>query len=212
VILVLTLLLATPATAECIALNAPRFRSCAAPFTSTKTGARQIINGCPLAGRVRALTQVLGIGQAASATSRRSDWPASVARCRPARVRSSGAAPILPARWSRLPDGLDWPCDAVPTACSRWSARRGGVRGLRPRPVRAGLAVCYYPGELELDREIVRRGYALAWYPRWGAVLGRAMATRRRRRARPGRGTFTEPWVWRRGDAAGRGGRPRPAG
>lgn len=66
------------------------------------------------------------------------------------------------------------------------------------------LAVCRRLSDgLDLNREIVRRGYALAWYPERGAVLGPDYSDveAEAREARRGmwRGEFAEPWLWRRG-------------
>jgi endonuclease YncB( thermonuclease family) len=67
------------------------------------------------------------------------------------------------------------------------------------------LAICRRASDgLDLNREIVRRGWALAWYPARGAILGPdySGAEEEARQARRGlwRGTFIEPWVWRRGE------------
>lgn len=66
---------------------------------------------------------------------------------------------------------------------------------------RRALAVCYQDG-LDLNAEIVRGGWALAWYPETAAVLGpryeAAEAEARLKSAGIWQGTFTEPWVWRR--------------
>lgn len=65
---------------------------------------------------------------------------------------------------------------------------------------RRALAVCR-AGALELNREMVRRGWALAWYPE-RAVPGPDYEPEEEeaRAARRGiwQGRFVEPWVWRR--------------
>lgn len=100
-------------------------------------------------------------------------------------------------------DGHDWPCGQVattavyefvgsdPIACEVYGHDRWG----------RALAVCYQDG-LDLNAEIVRRGWALAWYPETAAVLGprydAAEAEARLKSAGIWEGSFTEPWIWRR--------------
>ena len=101
-------------------------------------------------------------------------------------------------------DGHDWPCGQLATAAVYEMV--GGtpvsceVYG-RDRWGRA-LAECFQAGQ-SLNAAIVRAGWALAWYPDTGAVLGpryddeeQAAAAER---AGMWRGAFVEPWVWRRG-------------
>ena len=63
------------------------------------------------------------------------------------------------------------------------------------------LAVCYLDGN-NLNATIVRKGWALAWYPAQGAILGPSYEAAEREAERTGvgiwRGEFIEPWVWRR--------------
>jgi endonuclease YncB( thermonuclease family) len=97
----------------------------------------------------------------------------------------------------------DWPCgqaataavDALvgsdPVACEVYGHDRWG----------RALAVCQQNG-LDLNAEIVRNGWALAWYPESGAVLGpsyaAAQAEAEVKQAGIWQGEFTDPWVWRR--------------
>lgn len=100
-------------------------------------------------------------------------------------------------------DEHDWPCGQVattavyelvggdPVACEIYGHDRWG----------RALAVCYQDGT-DLNAEIVRGGWALAWYPETAAVLGphyeAAEAEARLKSAGIWQGSFTEPWVWRR--------------
>ena len=63
------------------------------------------------------------------------------------------------------------------------------------------LAVCYQNG-LDLNAEIVRGGWALAWYPPTGAVIGPSYEAAQNeaelKAAGVWQGTFVDPWVWRR--------------
>jgi endonuclease YncB( thermonuclease family) len=62
------------------------------------------------------------------------------------------------------------------------------------------LAVCYQNG-VDLNAEIVRRGWALAWYPETGAVIGPSYDGAQReaemKAAGIWQGTFADPWLWR---------------
>ena len=100
-------------------------------------------------------------------------------------------------------DGHDWPCGQVATTAvyklvgtSPLSCEVYGY----DRFARA-LAVCYLDGN-DLNALIVRKGWALAWYPARGAILGPRYDDDERsaERASAGmwRGEFVEPWVWRR--------------
>ena len=98
--------------------------------------------------------------------------------------------------------GREWPCGI--------EARDALRRLVRGRTVtcdvlgrdrwRRALAVCR-AGALEFNREMVRRGWALAWYPK-RAVPGPDYEAEEEeaRAAKRGiwQGRFTEPWVWRR--------------
>lgn len=62
------------------------------------------------------------------------------------------------------------------------------------------LAVCF-AGTVELNREIVRTGWALAWYPK-GGVRGPQYDAEETEASAAGRGlwsgSFIPPWEWRR--------------
>ena len=62
------------------------------------------------------------------------------------------------------------------------------------------LAECFQSGQ-SLNAAIVQAGWALAWYPSTGAVLGPRYDDQQKaaaaERAGMWRGTFVEPWVWR---------------
>ena len=99
-------------------------------------------------------------------------------------------------------DGHDWPCGQVATAetyamvgadpvsCEVYGRDRWG----------RALAECFQAGQ-SINGAIVRAGWALAWYPSTGAVLGPRYDDVERAAAagRVGmwRGEFVEPWVWR---------------
>jgi endonuclease YncB( thermonuclease family) len=63
------------------------------------------------------------------------------------------------------------------------------------------LAVCYQNGT-DLNAEIVRNGWALAWYPKSGAVIGPDYAAAQWEAEQKAAGiwqsAFTDPWIWRR--------------
>ncbi len=65
------------------------------------------------------------------------------------------------------------------------------------------LAVCYQNG-MDLNAEIVRSGWALAWYPESGAVIGPDYAAAQEEAEQKAAGiwqsTLTDPWIWRRTD------------
>lgn len=100
-------------------------------------------------------------------------------------------------------DGRDWPCGALatqavvdlvvrdPVACEVYGYDRWD----------RALAVCYRDG-LDLNAEIVRRGWALAWYPETGAVVGpnydEAQREAELKAAGIGQSVFQDPWAWRR--------------
>jgi endonuclease YncB( thermonuclease family) len=64
-----------------------------------------------------------------------------------------------------------------------------------------GLAVCF-ANALELNREMVRQGWALAFYPERGAVPGPSYDAEQLEAEQAQRGlwsgSFIEPWEWRR--------------
>lgn len=98
--------------------------------------------------------------------------------------------------------GRQWRCGDEATAAVRRmvEGRRVSceVYG-RDRWGRA-LAECFHGGS-SLNAAIVRAGWALAWYPSRGAILGprfdAAQAEASAARAGIWRGEFVEPWVWR---------------
>lgn len=99
-------------------------------------------------------------------------------------------------------DGWDWACgDEATVALSELVAGRQVRCELlgQDRWGRA-LAVCF-AGDLELNREMVRRGWALAWYPERGAVPGLAYDAEQleAKQAQHGlwSGTFALSWEWR---------------
>lgn len=105
-------------------------------------------------------------------------------------------------------DRQDWPCGEVATA--EVYAMVGGntvtyeVYG-RDRWGRA-LAECFQAGQ-SLNAAIVRAGWALAWYPSIGAVLGPRYEEQEQAaaagRAGMWRGTYVEPWaLWSLGFGA----------
>ncbi len=101
--------------------------------------------------------------------------------------------------------GRAWPCGDEATA---YLAGLAGGREVacevygRDRWQRA-LAVCWL-GNLDLNGEMVRQGWALPWYPSSGAVLGPdydgLQAQARQAHAGMWRGEFVEPWLWRQGE------------
>jgi endonuclease YncB( thermonuclease family) len=100
-------------------------------------------------------------------------------------------------------DGLDWPCGQIATAAVYEIVGTDSVECEvygRDRWRRA-LAECFQHGE-SINAAIVRQGWALAWYPGTAAVLGPSFEEHEEAAAavRVGiwRGTFTEPWIWRR--------------
>lgn len=100
-------------------------------------------------------------------------------------------------------DAGEWPCGRAATAAvdnlvggEPVSCEVYGHDGWE-----RALAVCYQ-GDRDLNAAIVRNGWALAWYPATGAVLGpsyeAAEAEARLKAAGVWQGTFTDPWLWRR--------------
>lgn len=97
----------------------------------------------------------------------------------------------------------DWPCGAQATAAMRDLVGELPVacevhgHDWRGR----ALAVCRQ-GAVDLNAEIVRQGWALAWYPESGAVLGPSYAAEQAeavlKAAGIWQGEFVEPWVLRR--------------
>ena len=103
-------------------------------------------------------------------------------------------------------DGSNWPCgERAATALGQLLAdgpMTCTVYG-RDRWERA-LAVCRNEGDgrPSINARLVSSGWALAWYPETGAVLGPAFKAEEAaaRNAQRGlwRGEFIEPWEWRR--------------
>jgi endonuclease YncB( thermonuclease family) len=97
--------------------------------------------------------------------------------------------------------GQEWPCgDAAGTALSKLTAEHEVVCRAPARDrYRRLLGTCFV-GDLNLNAEMVRLGYALPWIPR-GGVPGPdyGAEAKEARSARRGmwRGQFVEPWVWR---------------
>lgn len=99
-------------------------------------------------------------------------------------------------------DGREWPCGAA--AAAALDALIGGAMVeceiYGTDRYRRALAVCFHEGA-DINAEIVRRGWALAWYPSAGAVPGPSYAdqelTAERNRSGIWRGTFTVPSDWR---------------
>jgi endonuclease YncB( thermonuclease family) len=102
-----------------------------------------------------------------------------------------------------LLDDVEWPCGTAatiavaalvgtePIACEVYGHDRWG----------RALAVCYRSG-LDINAEIVRNGWALAWYPETGAVVGpdyqAAQQEAELKAAGIWQSAFTDPWLWRR--------------
>lgn len=97
----------------------------------------------------------------------------------------------------------DWPCGAVATAAV------GALVGTDPVACEVyghdrwgrALAVCYQ-GDVDLNAEIVRLGWAVAWYPETGAIVGPSYDDAQEeavlKAAGVWQGAFLDPWVWRR--------------
>lgn len=118
-----------------------------------------------------------------------------------ARVRLIGIDAPEGRQMCQLQD-VDWPCGQLATAA---------VDDLvATRPVACevygydrwdrALAVCYQNG-VDLNAEIVRSGWALAWYPETGAVVGpsydAAQEEAELKAAGIWQGAFLDPWAWR---------------
>lgn len=99
-------------------------------------------------------------------------------------------------------DGTIWPCGRAAGIAMATLLGKGPVRCEvhgRDRWQRA-LAVCFLD-DVDLSAEIVRAGWALAWYPRVGAIAGPTYEAEQReaglKLAGIWRGTFIDPWEWR---------------
>lgn len=208
--------------AECVDLNEASLERLTTIVHINEERADQVIAGRPWPD-VRALTQLRGIGRGRIRDILEQDLACVGVRV-PAgeRERIEGVAAVLDGDTLEIDgarvrligidapeggqlcqvDGHDWPCgqkattvvyelvDASPLSCE--------VYGY-DRYVRA-LAVCYVDGR-DLNALIVQKGWALAWYPAQGAVLGPRYDDEEREAEQGSagvwRGEFVEPWVWR---------------
>ena len=221
--LVLLFTMAHGAHAECVDLNVAPVERLVTIAHIDEARAEAIIAGRPWPG-VRALTQLRGIG-AGRLGDILDQSVACVGVYAPAgqRERIEGQATILDAdtivvegvrirligidapEGNQLcqADGHDWPCGQVATAAvyEIVGGRAVSCEVYGYDRFDRALAVCYLDGH-NLNATIVREGWALAWYPARGAILGPRFddAEREAERHRRGiwRGEFVEPWVWRR--------------
>lgn len=173
---------------------------------------------------VGALTAVRGIGPA-RLRDIEAEGLACVGRRAPAgrRERLTGTARVLDADTIVVADtrvrliGIDGPeggqlCQVEDRDWACGEAATVAVDGLigtmpvacevygRDRWDRA-LAVCYQDG-VDLNAEIVRRGWALAWYPEGSVVAGpnydEAQREAELKATGIWQGSFLDPWAWRR--------------
>ena len=218
------LVFAGAARAECVDINADPAERLTSIVHIDDERAGQIIEGRPWPG-VRALTGIHGIGRGrirdileegiacAGVRAPRGQRPtiegvvavldADTFEVAGERVRLIGIDAPEGEQMCRA-DGHDWPCGQIATA--EVYRMVGGkpvtcdVYG-RDRWSRA-LAECFQDGE-SINAAIVRAGWALAWYPETGAVLGPRFDEQEQTAASDGagmwRGDFIEPWNWRRG-------------
>lgn len=222
-------LLAQSAAADCIDINADDRAALRAIVHIDEARAAAIETGRPWPG-VEALTAVHGIGRArirdildqslacvghraAAGERERLAGPATVLDAdtlvvADTRIRLIGIDAPEGRQTCRMGD-LDWPCGAAaaaavsalvgeaPVDCEIYGHDRWG----------RALAVCYRD-ETDLNAEIVRLGWALAWYPDSGAVLGPryddAQEEATLKAAGIWQGAFVDPWAWRQ--RAGGGG------
>lgn len=220
--LVLSLLAGT-AAANCIDINAASAERLTEIRHINQERVSEIIDGRPWPG-VRSLTEVHGIGRSRIEDILDQNLAcAGVAAPRGARESIEGIATVLDADTLEVADeavrliGLDapeseqlchandhdWPCGQIATAAVYELVGAAPVRCEvygRDRWERA-LAVCHQ-GLVTLNAEIVRRGWALAWYPERGAILGPSYTGEQTEAEAVSsglwRGTFVEPWIWRR--------------
>jgi endonuclease YncB( thermonuclease family) len=222
VVVVVLIAIAGVALAECVDLNDASHERLTAIVHINDERADQVVAGRPWPG-VRALTQVHGIGRGRIRDILEQDLACVGVRVPAgARERIEGVATVLDGDTLEIAgarvrligidapegnqlcqvDGHDWPCGQVATAAvyeligsSPLSCEVYG----RDR-FRRALAVCYLAGS-DLNALIVREGWALAWYPARGAVLGPRYDDEEREAERGSagiwRGEFVKPWVWR---------------
>ena len=225
---VLTIGLASTAAAECVDINADPMQDLTTIVHINDERAGQIVDGRPWPS-VASLTGVHGIGRGRIRDILNEGLACSGVRAaRGERDRISGVATVLDADTFEVAgkrvrligidspegaqmcqaDGFDWPCGQVATAAVYELVGTDPVTCEvygRDRWERA-LAECFQHGD-SINAAIVREGWALAWYPETGAVLGplfdEAEASAAAARAGMWRGAFVQPWVWRR-DASAR--------
>jgi endonuclease YncB( thermonuclease family) len=100
-------------------------------------------------------------------------------------------------------DGREWRCGDDATAALGALVAGHEIRCdvLGHDRWQRGLAVCF-AGALELNREMVRQGWALAWYPDRGAIPGPSYDAEQleAEQAQLGlwSGSFVPPWEWRK--------------
>ena len=224
VALFVLLAFAAPALAQgdCIDINADPEHQLTTIVHIDAERAGQIVEGRPWPG-VRALTQIHGIGRGrirdildeglacvgVRAAAGERETISGVARVLDGdtfevageRVRLIGIDSPEGAQMCQA-DGHDWPCGQIATAevyavvgadpvtCEVYGRDRWG----------RALAECFQAGQ-SINAAIVRRGWALSWYPATGAVLGPRYDDAEAEAAAAGvgmwRGEFAEPWVWR---------------
>lgn len=209
-----------PAAAACVDLNEASLEELQRIEHVGEAFAQAIIAGRPW-GHVRELRQVRGIG-AGRLRDIKEQALACVADPQPEVIR--GRAVVLDGDTFRIDDErirligidapetdqmcrldeLDWPCGQVSTAVM-WELVGTEevaceVHG-RDRWERA-LGVCRREDGLDLNGELVRLGWALAWYPETGAIYGPDYEPLEAQAREAGRGMwkgeFTVPWEWRR--------------
>lgn len=232
-LLAFVLAFASPAAAACVDLNAAPLEELRRIIHVDEDRAGQIVNGRPWPN-VRAVTRVRGIGQA-RLRGIEAQGVACVESAASADMRETidGLARVLDGDTLELagervrligidaPEGRqlcqrgdrEWACgDDAAAALDEMIAGmevRCDVLG-RDRWGRA-LALCFADG-VELNREMVREGWALAWYPERGAVPGPAYDAEQANAEAAQRGlwsgSFIEPWEWRRRERGQGGTRP----
>jgi endonuclease YncB( thermonuclease family) len=99
-------------------------------------------------------------------------------------------------------DGLEWRCGDDATAALGTLVAGAEVRCdvLGHDRWRRALALCF-AGPVEINREIVRQGWALAYYPERGAIPGPTYDAEQLEAEEAQRGlwsgSFVPPWEWR---------------
>jgi endonuclease YncB( thermonuclease family) len=100
-------------------------------------------------------------------------------------------------------NGLEWRCGTMrpPPSVSSSTAPKCAATCWATTVGAGRWAVCF-AGDVELNREMVRRGWALAYYPERGAVPGPVYDAEQIEAEQAQRGlwsgSFIEPWEWRR--------------